>query len=57
MGFGDTVVPAPSAIAYPTLLNHAAPVLRAYPAETVIAEKFEAMIELGALNSRMKGLL
>lgn len=40
---------------YPTLLDDLdAPRLRAYPVYTVIAEKFEAMVQLGTANSRMK---
>jgi hypothetical protein len=54
MGFGDVVTPAPVEISYPTLLNFPAPVLYAYNRETAIAEKFEAMVSLGRLNSRMK---
>jgi len=36
------------------MLNFPAPKLRAYPRETVVAEKFEAMVKLGMANSRMK---
>ena len=54
IAFGDTVYPEPKKERYPTLLDHPAPVLRLYPPETVFAEKLEAMINLGALNSRMK---
>jgi len=54
VGFGDTTVPAPKKIQFPTFLKMAAPELRAYAAETVIAEKLEAMITLGMANSRMK---
>jgi predicted nucleotidyltransferase component of viral defense system len=54
IGFGDVVVPAPTKIEYPTLLDFPAPVLQAYPKETVIAEKLEALTALGVLNSRMK---
>ncbi len=54
IGFGDAVVPAPGAIAYPTLLDQPAPMLRAYPRETVVAEKFQALTALGMANSRMK---
>lgn len=54
MGFGDVVAPEPQLISYPTILNHTAPKLRGYPAETVIAEKFEAMVKLGQLNSRIR---
>jgi hypothetical protein len=54
VGFGDTVVPDAAFADYPTILDHAQPRLRAYPKETVIAEKFEAMVKLGQLNSRLK---
>lgn len=54
IGFGDTVVPAATFADYPTILDHAPPRLRAYPKETVVAEKFEAMVKLGQLNSRLK---
>ena len=53
-GFGDEVYPEPGEIDYPVFLDFPAPRLRGYPTETVIAEKFEAMIKLGAFNSRMK---
>jgi len=48
------MVPGPVEIAYPTLLDFPAPRLKGYPRETAIAEKFEAMVKLGTLNSRMK---
>jgi len=54
MGFSDVVTPAPVTLDYPTILDHPAPVLKAYNRETAIAEKFEAMVSLGRLNSRMK---
>jgi predicted nucleotidyltransferase component of viral defense system len=54
IGFGDVITPGPTGIEYPTLLNFPAPVLRAYPRETVVAEKLEALTALGLLNSRMK---
>ena len=54
MGFSDVVTPGPVEISYPTILDYPAPVLRAYNRETAIAEKFEAMVSLGRLNSRMK---
>lgn len=57
VGFGDVVVPAPMAIDYPVLLGMPSPRLRAYPPEAVIAEKLQAMIHLGELNSRMKDFL
>lgn len=54
IGFGDAVTPRPDAITYPTLLDFPAPTLQAYPRETVVAEKFQAMVMLGIANSRMK---
>lgn len=53
-GFSDVITPGPVDITYPTILEYPAPLLRAYNRETVVAEKFEAMISLGRLNSRMK---
>jgi predicted nucleotidyltransferase component of viral defense system len=54
IGFGDAITPAPVEIDYPTLLDAPAPHLRAYPVETVVAEKFEALVILGIANSRLK---
>jgi len=54
IGFGDSVVPEAIEIEYPTLLDLPAPRIRAYPPEAVVAEKFESMVSLGMLNSRMK---
>ncbi|OPL11837.1 MAG: hypothetical protein AVO38_15495 [delta proteobacterium ML8_D] len=54
IGFGDVVIPAPAVLAYPTILDLPAPELSGYSKESTIAEKFEAMVKLGALNSRMK---
>jgi len=54
VGFGDQVVPAPQCAEFPALLAAHGPVIRSYSPETVIAEKFNAMIELGMANSRMK---
>ena len=54
IGFGDAITPKAERVEYPTLLGQPAPVLRAYPKETVIAEKYEAMVTLGIANSRMK---
>lgn len=54
VGFGDVVVPNPVRMSYPTLLAMEQPQLLAYSPETVIAEKFDAMIDLAEINSRMK---
>lgn len=54
IGFGDAVTPEPEQVEYPTLLEYPAPCLRAYPRETVVAEKYQALVNLGIANSRMK---
>jgi len=54
IGFGDVITPGPTEVEYPTILDFPAPVLRAYPKESVVAEKLEALTALGLLNSRMK---
>jgi hypothetical protein len=54
IGFGDAITPEPTETTYPTLLENPAPVLLAYPRETVVAEKFEALVKLGIANTRMK---
>ena len=54
VGFGDAVTPRAETSLIPTILDLPSPELRAYPKETVLAEKFEAMVKLGMLNSRMK---
>jgi predicted nucleotidyltransferase component of viral defense system len=54
VGFGDVVTPGAEIAVYPTLLGQPAPKIRVYPRETVIAEKVQAMVVLGILNSRMK---
>ena len=54
IGLGDAVTPGAREITYPTLLDLPAPRIPAYPVETVIAEKLQAMVALGMLNSRMK---
>jgi hypothetical protein len=50
----DAVTPGPVTVQYPALLDLPAPELAAYPRETVVAEKFQAMASLGIANSRMK---
>lgn len=54
VGFGDAITPAPIEVAFPHLLDFPAPRLHVYPRETVVAEKLEAMVQLGLANSRMK---
>jgi predicted nucleotidyltransferase component of viral defense system len=54
IGFGDAVYPEPELASFPVLLPMEAPVIRAYPREASIAEKFHAMVVLDIRNSRMK---
>jgi hypothetical protein len=54
VGFGDAVTPAAQQIEYPSLLGMPTAKLKAYPPETVVAEKLEALVSLGVANSRMK---
>jgi hypothetical protein len=54
IGFGDVVFPRPERLAFPTILALPAPELLCYSRESAIAEKCQAMVKLGSLNSRMK---
>ena len=54
VAFGDALEPGAEVIDYPCMLDLPAPRLRAYARESVIAEKFQAMVALGRANSRMK---
>ncbi len=54
IGFGDVITPAPANLSYPAILELPTAELIAYNRETAIAEKLEAMVKLGELNSRMK---
>lgn len=54
VGFGEAITPATVTVNHQTLLGMEPPNLRAYPKETVVAEKVEAMVKLGLANSRMK---
>ena len=56
VGFGDVITPQRAQQDYPTLLDLPAPRLWTYPRETVVAEKFEAMVSLGTRNTRVKDL-
>jgi hypothetical protein len=54
VGFGDALVPLPDDVSFPTILDFPPPKLRAYRRETVVAEKFQAMVMLGTADSRMR---
>jgi predicted nucleotidyltransferase component of viral defense system len=53
-GVGDVMVPGPRMIEYPAFLGDETIHLLAYPVESAIAEKLQAMVALGEANSRMK---
>lgn len=54
VGFGDAVYPEIQMKKFPTCLALPPPQIQMYPEESVISEKFEAMVSLGIANSRMK---
>lgn len=55
IGYGDAVTPAPETEFYPVMFDDMPkPLLRVYPRYTVVAEKLDAIINLGMANSRMK---
>ncbi|MBC8492375.1 MAG: nucleotidyl transferase AbiEii/AbiGii toxin family protein [Chloroflexi bacterium] len=54
IGFGDPLVPGPSLVRLPTILDLPPPELQGYSRESAIAEKLQIMVYLGEINSRMK---
>lgn len=54
IGFGDAITPGYVEAEFPVLLDLPAPAIRHYPPETVVAEKWEAIIQLDLVNSRLK---
>ena len=54
VGFGDAITPGPIEIDYPVLHDAPTPRVRAYPIETVVAEKFHALATRGITDSRLK---
>ena len=54
IGTGDVIEPGPQQVEYPGLLDYDRPVLLGYPLGQVVAEKFEAIVDLGTANTRMK---
>jgi predicted nucleotidyltransferase component of viral defense system len=54
VGFGDVVIPPAEVAEWQPILDFPAPRLLGYSRESTIAEKLEAMVRFGALNSRMK---
>jgi len=54
IGFGDAIVPNSIVLDYPVLLDFGIPKINVYSFESVIAEKFEAMLRISLTTSRMK---
>jgi hypothetical protein len=54
VGFGNAIVPGPEETEYRTILGDPPPRILAYPRESVVAEKLNAMVTLGERNSRYK---
>lgn len=54
IGFGDVIYPDAVKMDFPVILDMEAPRVNAYSLETLIAEKLEAIIHNGYLNSRYK---
>ena len=54
VGFGDIVTPSVQNMKFPSILGEELTQIRVYSIESIISEKFEAMVKLVILNSRMK---
>lgn len=54
IGFGDVIYPDAVKMDFPVILDMEAPRVNAYSLETLIAEKLEAIVHNGYLNSRYK---
>jgi hypothetical protein len=54
VGFGDPLVPGSSLVRLPTMLDLPQPEVQGYSRESAIAEKYQIMVYLGQINSRMK---
>jgi len=54
IGFGDVIIPKAKLMEFPTLLEGKPPKVKVYSIESIISEKFEAMVKLAMANSRMK---
>ncbi len=54
IGVGDALVPSPEPALFPSIIGDQSPVVLAYRRELVVAEKLEAVVSLGGLNTRLK---
>jgi len=51
IGFGDIIYPGPEKSKIPTMLESPTPLLLCYSRESLISEKFEAMLKLRVLSA------
>jgi len=54
IGFGEIITPGPKLVSYPSIIGLAEAQIKVYPLESVVSEKFQAIVHLGMRNSRMK---
>lgn len=54
IGFGDVIIPSKKEMSFPVLLDMECPRIYGYSIESVLAEKFEAIVSLGYVNTRFK---
>jgi predicted nucleotidyltransferase component of viral defense system len=54
VGFGDRITPGPLDVDFPVMLDFPIPHIKVYSLESAIAEKFEAIVRLNIVTSRMK---
>ena len=54
IGFGDNIIYEPLEIEFPVLLDFPSPKIFVYSLELAVAEKFEAIVKLNFVTSRMK---
>ena len=54
VGFGDKITAGPLDIEFPVMLDFPTPHIKVYSLESAIAEKFEAIVRLNVVTSRMK---
>ena len=54
IGYGNPITPSALNVNFPSLLDLPLPQIKAYPPETVVAEKFEAIVKHGIKNTRLK---
>jgi len=56
VGFGDIIIPGASELEFPVFLNHDKPIVKVYSRESSIAEKFQTLVRLNIISSRMKDI-